>query len=113
MSSALQMDTATLNFETHACDAIASFGGFGYYLDHPAADVISFQPSRPANDFFSRHKGDVSPCTVINWSKAQFNQDDLNTVTSKLALQDDVWTPAFLEGTTMPWVCTRALLTIR
>ena len=79
---------------------IASFGGIKYYVDPAPVQVISFQPSRPSDGFFSSLNGDLRPCTVIDNSNDHLNKEDLDTITSNLALHDDVWTPAFLEGET-------------
>ena len=77
-----------------------SFGGIEYYLDPAAAQVISFQPSRPSDGFFGSLKGDLRPCTVVHQSKDYLDKEDLDAFTLDLALHDDVWTPAFSEGKT-------------
>ncbi len=84
----------------HKITTIASFGDNEYYLDPAAAEVISFQPSPPWHDFFDSLEGDLHPCTVINRSKDQLDNEDFHIITSDFTLHDDVWTPAFLEGET-------------
>ena len=77
---------------------ITSFGGIEYYLDPAAAQAISFQTPRPSNGFFDSLKGDLHACTVIDYLRDHFNEEDLAAISSDFALRDDVWTPAFLEG---------------
>lgn len=79
---------------------ITSFGGIDYCLDPAAAQVISFQPSRPSDGFFGSFKGDLRPCTVINQSKDYLDKEDLDAFTFDLAPHEDVWTPTFAEGKT-------------
>ena len=79
---------------------IASFGGIRYYVDPTPAQIISFQPSRPSDGFSSSLKGDLRPCTVIDYSNDHFNKLDLDNVVSNVALHDDVWTSAFMKGET-------------
>ena len=73
-------------------------GEIEYYLHQVPAHVITFQPSRPLDGLFSGLKGDLRPCTVTDWSEDQLNKEDLDSISAKYALHDDVWTPAFLEG---------------
>ena len=79
---------------------IATFGGIEYYLDHSPAHTISLQTSDSSDEVFSGLKGDPIPCTVFNGSEHEFNNEDLDAVGSRLAHQDDVWTPAFLQSET-------------
>ena len=75
-----------------------SFGGIEYYLDQSPAEIISSQA--PAEGLFSGSQGEVLPCTVINWSEDQLKKVDLDAISTKFALRDDVWTSEFLEGKT-------------
>ena len=79
---------------------IATFGGIEYYLDQSPTHTISLQASYSSDEVFSGFKGDPIPCTVFNGSKDDFNKEDLDAVSSKLAHHDDVWTPAFLQSET-------------
>ena len=80
---------------------IASFGGIKYYVDPTPAHVISFQPSRPSDGFFSSFKGDLRPCTVLDYSNDCSNRQDLDKIISNVDLHDDdVWTSAFMMGKT-------------
>ena len=94
-------DEATHDFGVHASSTtiVTTFGGIEYYLAQAAAQVITLQPSRPLIGLFSG-KGDLFPCTVINSSKNQLNRQDLEALSAKFALHDDVWTHAFLESET-------------
>ena len=94
-------DEATHDFGVHASSTtiVTNFGGIEYYLAQAAAQVITLQPSRPLIGLFSG-KGDLFPCTVINSSKNQLNRQDLEALSAKFALHDDVWTHAFLESKT-------------
>ena len=77
---------------------ITTFGNVQYLLDQVAAQVISFGPSRRFKDFLTSPKGELRPCTVIEWSKDHLDKHDLNVLRSDFAVQDDVWMPEFLEG---------------
>lgn len=79
---------------------IVTFGEIHYYLDQAPAHVISFQPSRPLDGLFRCLKGDVLPCTVIDWSKDQLSKEDLIAIGARCVSHDDVWTPIFLAGET-------------
>ena len=79
---------------------LAIFGGIRYYVDPAPAQVISFQPSRPSDGFFSSLKGDLRPCTVIDYSNDHFDKHDLDNIISNVALHDDVGTSAFIKGET-------------
>ena len=79
---------------------IATFGGIEYYLDQSPAHTISIQTTYSLDQTFSGLKGDPIPCTVFNGSEDEFNNEDLDAVSSKLAHHDDVWTPAFLQSET-------------
>ena len=79
---------------------IVTFGDFEYYVDQSSAHVITVQPSRPLDGIFTGLKGDLLPCTVIDWAKEQLKKEDLNAISANFALRDDVWTPAFLESET-------------
>ena len=100
MSSFTPYIQATHGLQSHGKDStvIKTFGEIDYHLDQAAAEVISFQPSRPSDGFFGSHNRDVLPCTVVNWSNEHFSKKDLDAITAKYALHDDVWTPAFLQG---------------
>ncbi len=93
-------DEATHDFRVYAQNTtiIITFGGIEYYLDQASAQVITLQPSRPLVRLFSGLNGDLFPCTVINSSKDQLNKEDLDVISVKFALHDDVWTDAFLKG---------------
>ena len=79
---------------------VGTFGEIHYYLDQVPAHVISFQPSRPSDGLFGGLRGDVLPCTVIDWSKDQLSKEDLIALCARFVLHDDVWTPVFLAGET-------------
>ena len=79
---------------------IACFKGIKYYVDPAPAQVISFQPSRPSDGFFGSLSEDLRPCTVIDYSKDHIKQQDLDNIISNIAVYDDVWTSAFMEGET-------------
>ena len=83
---------------------IASFGGIKYYIDPTPAQVISSQPSPPSDGFFrslkSSLKGDLRPCTVMDYSNDRFDRQDLDDIISNVGLHDDVWTSAFMMGET-------------
>ena len=102
MSLTVTKDEATHDFGVHAQNTtiVTTFGGIEYYLDQAPAQVITLQPSRPLVRLFSSLSGDLFPCTVINSSKDQLNKEDLDAISAKFALHDDVWTQAFLEGET-------------
>ena len=102
MSTIVTQKEASHGFHTHGQNivAIATFGGIEYYLDQTSAEIITFQPSRPSSGLFSGLNGDLFPCTVINWSKDHFNKEDLDAISAKFALHDDVWTQAFLQSET-------------
>ena len=80
------------------CRIIATFGGIEYYLDQPPGHTISIQTSYSLHEISSGLKGDPIPCTVFNASKDEFDNEDLDAVSSKLAHHDDVWTTAFLAS---------------
>lgn len=88
-------------------------GEIEYYLDQAPAHVITFQPSRPLDGLSSRLKGDLRPCTVINWSKDQLNKEDLDSISAGFALHDDVWTPAFLEVVVLKTPHTSKICVVR
>lgn len=75
-----------------------TFGEIEYNLDQAPAGIISFQA--PAEGLISGSQGDVLPCAVINWSEDQLKKADLDAISTKFALRDDVWTSEFLEGKT-------------
>lgn len=77
---------------------VITFGGIDYYLDQAPAHVISFQPSKPTDRLSNGLQENLLPCTVINWSKDQLYKEDMDAISAKFVLRDDVWTPAFLEG---------------
>lgn len=79
-------------------NTVITFGGIDYYLDQAPAHVISFQPSKPADRLSDGLQQNLLPCTAINWSKDQLDKEDLDAISAKFVLRDDVWTPAFLEG---------------
>ena len=89
-------DSQATQAQGHRVTTIASFGGIKYYVDPKPIQVISFQPSRPTDGFFSSVNRDLRPCTVI-CSSGHLNIDGIPTVYARL---DDVWTSAFLEGET-------------
>ena len=90
------------DFGAHAQNTtiITNFGGVEYCVNQPPAQIITFQPSRPSLELFGGLNGDLFPCTVIDLSKDQLNKDDLDAISAKFTLCDDVWTQAFLEGQT-------------
>ena len=79
---------------------LVTFGEIEYYLDQAPAEIISFRASHPWEWLFSSCQGDILPCTVIDWSTDQLKKADLDAISTDIALRDDVWTPAFLEGET-------------
>ena len=91
-------DSQATQAQEHSVTTIASFGGIKYYVDPKPVQVISFQPSRPTDGFFSSLNGDLRPCTVIGTSDELLNVEGLGTYSSFYARYDDVWTSAFLEG---------------
>lgn len=80
-----------------------TFGGIEYLLDQTAVP-LSFLPSRSLDGFFNTLKGDLRPCTLINWREEIINRRDLDDIVSEQAVQfagqDDVWTSPFLDGET-------------
>ncbi len=77
---------------------IATFGGIEYHVDQIAVHIINLQPHCRVVGLFHGLKRDLYPCTVINLSKGQIIQVELDAITTEFALRDDVWTQAFLEG---------------
>ena len=69
---------------------IVTFGEIHYYFDQAPAHVISFQPSRNSAGLFGGFKGDVLPCTVIDWSKDQLSKEDLISISARFISHDDV-----------------------
>ena len=100
MSRTGTKDKATHDFGVPASSTsiITTFAGIEYYLDVAPAQAITLRPPRPFARLFSGLNGYLLPCTVINSSKDQLNEEDLDTISTKFALHDDVWTRAFLEG---------------
>ena len=76
------------------------FGGIEYYLDQAPAQVITPLSSSLSDGLFSGLNEDLFPCTVLNLRKDQLNRKDLDAISAKFALYDDVWTRAFLKGET-------------
>ena len=93
-------DSQATQAQGHSVTTIASFGGIKYYVDPKPVQVISFQPSRPTDGFFSSSNGDLRPCTVISSSDESLNMERLDGIPAFFAQIDDVWTSAFLEGET-------------
>ena len=93
-------DNQATQAKGHSITIIASFGGIKYYVDPEPAQVISFQPSRPSDSFFSGLNEDLRPCTVISSLNDHLDKEDLGSITSIFSVLDDVWTSAFLEGET-------------
>ena len=93
-------DSQATQAQGHSVTTIASFGGIKYYVDPKPVQVISFQPSRPTDGFFSSINGDLRPCTVISSSDESLNMERLDAIPAFFTHFDDVWTSAFLEGET-------------
>ena len=83
---------------TQSTMIVNTIGGIEYCLDQAPTQVITIQRSSSSDRPLSGLKGDLYPCTVIDTSKEQLNKEDLDAISAKFALQDDVWTHAFLES---------------
>ena len=77
-----------------------TFGDAEYLLDQIAVPLLSFRRSRSLNGFSNSLKGDLRPCTLINWGEEDSDKQDLDAIISNFTVHDDVWTPAFLDGET-------------
>lgn len=94
----MQRLQTTENFRFYEQSTTIVIGEIEYYIDQAPAHVITFQPSRPLDGLSRGLKGDLRPCTVTDWSEDQLNKENLDSISAKFALHDDIWTPAFLEG---------------
>ena len=71
-----------------------------YYVNQLPFHRFFFSPSafhEVAPKSFAKH---LITCTIVNWAKDEFTEEDLNTIASSFASHDDVWNQAFLAGKT-------------
>lgn len=78
---------------------LIAVGSNDYYVHHSAFHRFFFSPlafpDLPLKSF-AKH---LIACTIVNWVQDEFTEEDLNTIASTFASQDDVWNKAFLAGT--------------
>ena len=78
---------------------LIAVGSNDYYVHHSAFHQFFFSPSAFQDLTLKSFAKHLIACTIINWVQDKFTEEDLNTIASTFASQDDVWNQAFLAGT--------------
>jgi hypothetical protein len=76
-----------------------AIGGNHYcLLPHPA---LILPPQRVAE--LSELRDTLLPLTVITWTKLDFTNHDIDTISESFSAEDDVWCRTFLSGKQASW----------